>query len=388
MKQFDPIPVYPLNMRGRFGLTRHICRHGLGSVLFYTLFYALICALLVALCLVPLGLRLLSDMSFSQLLNEASEFFRSLLVSFSDGPTSFFWSWEAPNDFLFDGGSMLFGVLGCIGLSILSLGFYAFYLKPRYLGAIYNEMGSRIYGSSGSVGEISHRAGFCLRRYYTTYLALIVGKIGASVIVSFIARALGLLFAGLAVVAVLFSGFGGVLAGLVLFLISMFLGYMSLSLLTLCYPVAVAEDKRDFSALGRSISLGWKNFGRMLSSLILRDLYVYLWMLPGTILLSISVFSHSLRVPLMAAAIVWIVLARLYFIPFRLAFDTVLYYDAVARELQTAPAGSAPNGGEAANTANGVSQEGQTPSETVFESVPEDAPKADENNTEQNEIKE
>ena len=117
---------------------------------------------------------------------------------------------------------MVLGVIGSLGLGFLALVFYFFYIKPRYLGVMYNEMGARIYGSSGSLSELSHRGGSCLRRYYTTYLAQIVGKIGASVAISVIARALGLLFAGFAVVAVLFSGLGAGLAGIALLLLSMF----------------------------------------------------------------------------------------------------------------------------------------------------------------------
>lgn len=398
MKQFEPIPVYPLNMRGRFGLTRHINRHGFSSAFFYTFFYALICVLLAALCLLPVGLRMFAGLDLAQLCSKAREFFSSLFQSYSQGPSTFFWSWNAPNDFVLEGSSMVLGVIGSLGLGFLALVFYFFYIKPRYLGVMYNEMGARIYGSSGSLSELSHRGGSCLRRYYTTYLAQIVGKIGASVAISVIARALGLLFAGFAVVAVLFSGLGAGLAGIALLLLSMFLGYMGETLLVLCYPVAIAEDKRYFSALGRGISLGWQNFWRVLSSLLLRDLYVYLWMLPGTILLSISVFSDALRLPLLLAALVYIAFTRLYFIPFRVAFNTVLYYDAVARELQARPAAAqtAPVAEETQTAENApivdetpVSQDDEPSAETAFDTAPaEDAANTDGSDNEADETKE
>ena len=223
-------------------------------------------------------------------------------------------------------------IFATLGLGLLSLGFYYFFLKPRYLGAIYNEMGGRIFGMAGSFGDICKRSGPCFKRYYTTYLAYMLGKLGAKAICSLVAQILQLMLGALAFAAAVFSLLGGgLISGAIAFL-AVFLNLSVEALFSFAYPVAVNEDGKDFSALGRSIRLVWDNFWRVLGSQLLRALYTGLWSLPGVILLCIAAFNESYRLPILLCAFAWLLLVRLYFIPFRIAFNTVLYQDAISRE--------------------------------------------------------
>ncbi len=349
MKQFQAIPVYPLRMRGRFGLTRHIYRHGFWSAFSYTLLYALALILLSALVFSPVAIGLWGH-DLSALWDNLKN---ALHLFFSQLPHSFSWSFQMPKLFsAASGTAFVFNAAASVGLGFLAVAFYLFFLKPRYIGAMYNEMGGRIFGMSGSLSDICKRSGPCLNRYYTTYLAQMLGKIGAKMICSLFLQVLRLFLGAIALFAAVFSVLGGGMLGMGVLLATLFVNLAVESLLLLSYPVAINEESKDFSALGRSVTLVWKNFWRIFGSLLLRNLYVCLWSLPGVILLCIAIFNESFRLPILICGMLLLLLVRLYFIPFKIAFDTVLYQDALAREPKAESAqGVSPDAG-AKNTAD------------------------------------
>ncbi len=333
MKQFRSIPIYPLRMRGRFGLTRHIYRHGFLSAFFYTLLYAFFVLLLMSLSLAPAVSRLWNSELFTRLAQGLKELVRLPFPALSG---EYFWSFDLPNSFTELGGAaIIFNLLATLGIGFLSVAFFYFFLKPRYLGVMYTEMSGRIFGVAGNLSDICKRGRPCFKRYYSTYLAHMLGMLGAKAACSLSAQILRLMLGALAFAASVFSVLSGGLLGMCILVLTVFLNLTVEALFSLTFPVAVNENCRDFSALGRSIRLVWHNFWRFIWALLLRALYVGLWSLPGWILLCIGLFKGSYHLAILLCGLVWLLVVRLYFIPFKIAFNTVLYQDALVRESGT-----------------------------------------------------
>lgn len=381
MKQFNAIPVYPLRMRGRFGLTRHITRHGFWSAFFHTLFYAILLLLLGALSLAPLLLGVAaSDAAGMAAAENVEDFFENFLeeyeealpfgedgfgfhsgpgygfedgFAFPDGPGSYGFEWRfeapafpaAPQGQFAGGGKLLLGLLLSLLLGLLSWAFWTFYLKPRYMGAMYNEMSSRVFGVAGSLRDIQKRSGACLKRYYGTYITLLLGKLGAQFVLSLLGGVVRFALVAGASFAFFLSPAAGAGALLLTLFVSWLIGYVAELSLCMVYPVAVNEERKDFAALWRAVQLAWRNFFRMLGSLLLRSLYIALWQLPGFVLLALGLMAESeaaLALGLSLGGLAWLAVASLVFTPWRIAFNTVLYHDMCARAKEAAPAGGAP----------------------------------------------
>ncbi|MDO5111852.1 MAG: hypothetical protein Q4E65_06075, partial [Clostridia bacterium] len=335
MKPFEPIPVYPLRMRGRFGLTRHLYRNGFGGAFCFSLVYVLIIALLAALCLAPLGFAILRSDTVQSLMDALTQNLPQE-IPMIPGVEGYDWqfSFGEFSGAAFNTAGILLRSLGTVILLLVLWGGVTFFLHPLYQSTMYAEMNARVHGQACSFAEMWQRSMPCLRANYATYIALLVGKIGAGIVSSFGAQLLSLFSGLLALFAVAMPVFGfGVLLPLMTGL-GACMGLAVSSFILLTFPVGVAEPNKDFSALGRSIKLGFHNFWRIFSSLLLRELYIWLLMLPGACLLVAGIFiaDNRVAIPLLVLGVLWMLFVRVYFMGFRIAFDTALYQDMTARE--------------------------------------------------------
>lgn len=349
MKQFEPIPVYPLRMRGRFGMTRHLYRNGFSGAFFFSLVYVLIVALLIAACFSPLVFAMLRSGAVSDFVDGITEKLPEE-IPMIPGVQGYNWQFDF-GDFsstAINAGSILLRGFGTLLLLLFVWGGVTFFFRPLYESTMYAEMNARVHGQACGFSEMWRRSMPCLRANYATYIALIVGKIGAGIAASFVAQILGMFSGVLALFAVAMPLFGfGVLMPL-LMLLSACIGLAAATFITLTFPVGVAEPNKDFPALGRSIKLGWRNFWRVFSSLLLRDLYIFALMLPGAILVTAGVLisKNDVAIPLLALGVLYMLLLRIYFMPFRIAFDTALYQDMAARERVPQPVNEQPAGAQ------------------------------------------
>lgn len=339
MKQFDPIPVYPLRMRGRFGLTRHLYRNGFGGAFAFSLVYVLIIALLALACLSPLVFAVARSGAVSSFMDKLTQGLPEQ-IPMIPGVEGYNWQFDF-DDFsgVVNVGGILLKSVGTLLLLLFLWGGVTFFFRPLYESTMYAEMNARVHGQSCGFSEMWQRSMPCLRANYATYIALLVGKIGAGIAASFVAQLLGMFSGVLALLAVAMPFFGfGVLMPL-LVLLSACIGLAAAAFIALTFPVGVSEPNKDFSALGRSIKLGWRNFWRVFSSLLLLELYIFALLLPGSILVTAGVLvsNNDVAIPLLALGVLYMLFVRVYFMPFRIAFATALYQDAAARERAPQP---------------------------------------------------
>lgn len=369
MKRFNAIPIYPLRMEGRFGLTWHIFRHGFWSVFFYTLIFALIALLLAAVALSPAVVALGQNGILAKLPGTLSRAFSGALEGLENirPPHEYFFDLQLPDG----AGSLVLSLLASLGLSLVFFLAYVFLLKPLYAGVLYTEMAGRIHGTQGNFRELWQRTGPCFRRYYTTFLAQIAGNLGVSLAGGLLGQLIGVLFSALVLISALAGPLGIGMGMLLLLLCSALVGLALGAFLLLLYPAAVAEQRLGFAALGRSITLCWKNFWRVFSSTLLRILLKWACLLPAGLLTLLGLFSGT-PLPFLLLGMGWSALVKLLFVPYEAAFSTVLYQDAAARENQPVPS---PAHAAAANP-----EEATAPAEDPEEATapePEPAPAAE-----------
>ena len=144
-------------------------------------------------------------------------------------------------------------------------------------------------------------------------------------------------------------GAGFIASLIILWLINMVLAICVTVPLELTYPVAVNEDKKNFSALGRGLNLAFKRYGRMLgASLIVMLVFVLIALIISAIfgvVLGISLAAGNTAAVVISAVVMAIAMLFLAAIEanYSAALYTVLYYDAYTREFRDSVNDPAPN---------------------------------------------
>ncbi len=327
MRFEGPIHIRPLTMRGTFGIAWRLVRRNFGAAFFYVLLMLLILMVGVAVVFSPvLGSVIKGDY-------ESVDFVISIVVA----------------------------VLLSMVLMLAVLLLY----QPILNGVLYGEMSARIYGPGASTGNLFRRSKYALKRFFTTYLCLVVCGIALSIVQSIVSSMFGGIF-GFAGVAAALPGLlsGGVLEGSLggslgnplallsgvgagvfvyfgfLFLLSMAVTLGGQSFISLTYPIAVNESVFNFDAVGRSIKLASKRFGRIIGAKVLY-LAVFLCakLVIGALMLLVAALMFDSADPALLATgialyavlmlgLVCLAIVAMLYAP---ALDTVLYYDARVR---------------------------------------------------------
>lgn len=332
---YEPIPMRPLTMRGVFGITWAVTKRRFFAGVMYTLIWVLIAAAVMALCAAPAVVGIIA--------NNAGQ----------------------------EGGVAALVVLSVILMFVAALAIWLV-LGPIMSGGLYTEMSMRIYGQSSTLSQLFRRTGYTLKRYFTLNLCQYVGRLVAGIVLSLISSVLtGIITAGgmmsimmnaarsgifdggavqdISEVASLGAGF--IASLIILWLINMVLAICVTVPLELTYPVAVNEDKKNFSALGRGLNLAFKRYGRMLgASLIVMLVFVLIALIISAIfgvVLGISLAAGSTAAVVICAVVMAVAMLFLAAIEanYSAALYTVLYYDAYTREFRGSvndPAQNAP----------------------------------------------
>ena len=310
-KDYQPIPMRPLTMRGVFGITWAVTKRHFFAGVMYTLIWVLIAAAVLALCAAPAVIGIVA--------NNAGQ----------------------------EGGVAALVALSVILMFVAALAIWLV-LGPIMNGGLYTEMSMRIYGQSSTFSQLFKRTGYTLKRYFTLNLCQYVGRLVAGIAVSLISSVLtGIVTAGgmmgaimsaarkglfdsgavqdISEVASLGAGFIALL--IIIWLINMVLAICATVPLAFTYPVAVNEDKKNFSALGRGLNLAFKRYGRILGvSLIVALVFMLIALIISAI--------FGVVLGMFLAAIETNYSAALY---------TVLYHDAYTREFRDNMNDPAPN---------------------------------------------
>lgn len=159
-KDYQPIPMRPLTMRGVFGITWAVTKRHFFAGVMYTLIWVLIAAAVLALCAAPAVIGIVA--------NNAGQ----------------------------EGGVAALVALSVILMFVAALAIWLV-LGPIMNGGLYTEMSMRIYGQSSTLSQLFRRTGYTLKRYFTLNLCQYVGRLVAGIAVSLISSVLtGIVTAG------------------------------------------------------------------------------------------------------------------------------------------------------------------------------------------------
>lgn len=332
-KDYQPIPMRPLTMRGVFGITWAVTKRRFFAGVMYTLIWVLIAAAVMALCAVPAVVGILSGTAGHE------------------------------------GGIAALVVLSVILMFVAALAIWLV-LGPIMNGGLYTEMSMRIFGQSSSLSQLFRRTGYTLKRYFTLNLCQYVGRLVAGIAVSLIGSVLtGIVTAGGMMGAIMSAarkglfdsgavqgisevaslGAGFIASMGIVWLINMVLAICATVPLAFTYPVAVNEDKKNFSALGRGLNLAFKRYGRILgATLIVTLVFMLIALIISAIFgvaLGISIAAGSTAAIIVCAAVMAVAMLLLAAIEanYSAALYTVLYYDAYTREFRDSVNDPAPN---------------------------------------------
>lgn len=314
--RFEAIPIRPLTMRGVFGITWAIMKRRLMSIVLFT--YVLYCAIAAVFALFAVPMI-------------------SSFPDMAEGIVS----------------SAVLIILTVIAMLIIALAVWLV-LCPIINGTVYTEMSMRVYGQSSSFSQLFSRARFALKRFFTLNLCQSLANWIAGIAISLINSLLTAIFA----VGSVFSAFFSILNGADMFergyeygsafSIVMIVAVVLISLIvSLCvrvplsftYPAAINENKKNFAAVGRSLTLGFKRYGRtLLAKLLFTFVGFVALMIAYVIIVAIAAIGY-LALKQFAIAetvlIVFAIAALLFVIAFigtyYAALDTVLYFDAHVR---------------------------------------------------------
>lgn len=330
---YEPIPMRPLTMRGVFGITWAVTKRRFFAGVMYTLIWVLIAAAVMTLCAAPAVVGIVA--------NNAGQ----------------------------EGGVAALVALSVILMFVAALAIWLV-LGPIMSGGLYTEMSMRIYGQSSTLSQLFRRTGYTLKRYFTLNLCQYVGRLVAGIVLSLISSVLtGIITAGGMMGAIMSAarkglfdsgavqdisevaslGAGFIASLIVLWLINMVLAICVTVPLELTYPVAVNEDKKNFSALGRGLNLAFKRYGRILgASLIVMLVFVLIALIISAIfgvVLGISLAAGNTAAVVISAVVMAIAMLFLAAIEanYSAALYTVLYYDAYTREFRDSMNDRAPN---------------------------------------------
>lgn len=332
-KDYQPIPMRPLTMRGVFGITWAVTKRHFFAGVMYTLIWVLIAAAVLALCAAPAVIGIVA--------NNAGQ----------------------------EGGVAALVALSVILMFVAALAIWLV-LGPIMNGGLYTEMSMRIYGQSSTFSQLFRRTGYTLKRYFTLNLCQYVGRLVAGIAVSLISSVLtGIVTAGgmmgaimsaarkglfdsgavqdISEAASLSAGFIALL--IIIWLINMVLAICATVPLVFTYPVAVNEDKKNFSVLGRGLNLAFKRYGRILGvSLIVALVFMLIALIISAIfgvVLGICLAAGSTAAVVICAVVMAVAMLFLAAIEanYSAALYTVLYYDAYTREFRDSVNDPAPN---------------------------------------------
>lgn len=329
MKYQGTMDIRPLTVRGTFGIAwKLVCRRA-GALLGYVLLITLISALIIAVALSPI----LADVIKAAVSGNG----------FTDGVSV-----------------AVDAVISILLVGIAAL-VYALVITPVFNGTVYGELSSRIYADGASCGTLIKRSKYSLRRYFTIAMCLIV----CSVVVNMVTSVLTSTVSGVASITGAFSaipsiifessasfgalesaieaaigGFGGALvaliAGILLFTAAVEL--CAQSFLCMTYPAAVNENVKNFDAVGRSLKLASKRFGRVLACRVLFGLLRFAVYLAVAILAAIATViitaadgSAALIAAVVALTFLLTLAVGVVFAAYSAALDTVMYFDARVR---------------------------------------------------------
>lgn len=332
-KDYQPIPMRPLTMRGVFGITWAVTKRRFFAGVMYTLIWVLIAAAVMTLCAAPAVVGIIA--------NNAGQ----------------------------EGGVAALVALSVILIFIAALAIWLV-LGPIMSGGLYTEMSMRIYGQSSTLSQLFRRTGYTLKRYFTLNLCQYVGRLVAGIVLSLISSVLtGIITAGGMMSIMMNAARSGIFDGgalrdisdmaslgagfiaslIVLWLINMVLAICVTVPLELTYPVAVNEDKKNFSALGRGLNLAFKRYGRILgASLIVALVFVLIALILSALFgvaLGICLAAGSTAAVVICAVVMAVAMLFLAAIEanYSAALYTVLYYDAYTREFRDSVNDPAPN---------------------------------------------
>ncbi len=311
MTPYPPLSRAPLRMRGIFGIAWQLYKRG-----FFQTF-------LVSLLLIGLPILLMMLPYFS-MLNLVLPDIQSDFAPFGQ------LSSVSPEFGLQQVSAILWSLLLMCAVLLLN----AFLFGPMYMGTLYLEMEERMEGRAGTLGQLFRYAlPIGLKRFYTTFLALLVLQIGINMVTSFIGSlgAIGTIFSILPSLAdspnAAMPTFSATSLGITTFL-ELLVGLCASTFIALIYPIAAHEKKFAFSAVGRSFKLTIKHFWRIFGATLLQMLVAFL---SSCIICSFALLLWPNTEAMFALLAVLIAFAVAIVSPYSAAFHTALYVDIAAR---------------------------------------------------------
>ncbi len=317
MREYEPIRIRPLTLRGVFGITWKVFSRRFGALLGYHALYLLVAFLIIGIALLPILQPLLS-------LDAAA--------------------WNSIESSGADAFRIVGGLLVALLLLMLSSLLLSLLIMPIYSGTMYGEMSARIYGSASSVGLMLRRSKFSLKRFFTTTLCNMLAALGISLVVRLVTS----VFTSFITISAVFNavpylleegaeGFFHAGAGLVIPFILLFIVMVAVQLagsafLLFVYPVAVNEPVKNFAAIKRSFTLVGKRYGRVFGCTLI---VAGITLLPA--LLAVAGFALSVALGGTAGVVLGVLSALLYLAiiillsPYEMALATVLYFDSRTR---------------------------------------------------------
>ena len=317
MREYEPIRIRPLTLRGVFGITWKVFSRRFGALLGYHALYLLVAFLIVGIALLPI---------LQPLLSLDAAVWSSIESS-------------GANAFRVVGGLLMALLLLTLSFLLLSL-----LIMPIYSGTMFGEMSARIYGSASSVGLMLRRSKFSLKRFFTTALCNMLAALGVSLVVRLVTS----VFTSFITISAVFNavpylleegaeGFFHAGAGLVIPFILLFIVMVAVQLagsafLLFVYPVAVNEPVKNFAAIKRSFTLVGKRYGRVFGCTLI---VAGITLLPT--LLAVAGFALSVALGGAAGVVLGVLSALLYLAiiillsPYEMALATVLYFDSRTR---------------------------------------------------------
>lgn len=323
------IDIRPLTVRGTFGIAwKLVCRRA-GALVGYVLVITLITALIIAAALSPIAADLIKAAVSGG--------------DFGDGM-----------DVVVD------AVISLLLLGVAAL-VIALVITPAFNGTLYGELSSRIYADGASCGMLLKRGRYSLKRCFTTAMCLIVCSVAVNMAVSLVSSAVSgaATFTGMfsalpsllysfdgslgeaeGAIAAMLGGSGpaliALLCGVSLFTLAVKL--CAQSFLCMTYPVTINENAKNFDAVGRSMKLGARRFGRVLACRVLFELLRFAVYLAAAVLCALAALAvTALKAPDAALGVVigltfaLTLVIGAVFAAYSPAIDTVLYFDARVR---------------------------------------------------------
>ena len=292
---YSPLMRGPLKMRGVFGLSWQLYKRGFWPMFWFTL-------LLVGV------IMLLFMLAAGNVLSQAGAF-EAIEKDITPGTDD-----SAPLNDTAVAAVQKFKNDVSLGSLI-----YAFLIIPAYTGTIFMEMDQRMEGRCGTLDQLLRYAlPTGLKRYYTTFLSLLVVQIIAGIVMS--------------IVRSIFTPI--LISAASIMLCSFLLSIVNTVFICLIYPVAAHEGKRAFAAVSRALKLSLKRFGRLLGAIMLGTLIVVVLLV--VLLLPFVLLSYNfidVFIGLCAGLLLWTMLIGSY----APALCTALYVDAAARVLDVPP---------------------------------------------------